>query len=91
MAAALELFARDGFGSTSIKAVAKRAGVSPALIYTYFESKDALLRAIFEEGFEDIISTLPEDEPGEAPGGTHATVRRSSRWCCFTSVRSEST
>lgn len=70
-------FADQGFGSTSIKDVAKRAGVSQGLMYTYFESKDALLRAIFEEGFQDIISTLPEDEPGEALAALEGVLRSS--------------
>jgi AcrR family transcriptional regulator len=46
---ALAVFARQGFSATSIKAVAREAGISsPALLYHYFESKDALLRAVIE-------------------------------------------
>lgn len=46
--AAFELFANDGYSRTSISAVAEKAGVSKGLIYHYFESKEAILEAIFD-------------------------------------------
>ena len=50
--AALELFAQEGFKSTSTSKVAKRAGVSEGLIFRHFENKDGLLDAIIKEGEE---------------------------------------
>ena len=50
--AALELFAQDGFKSTSTSKVAKRAGVSEGLIFRHFTNKDGLLEAIIKEGEE---------------------------------------
>jgi TetR/AcrR family transcriptional regulator, regulator of cefoperazone and chloramphenicol sensitivity len=44
--AALEGFARDGVPATSIRDVAKRAGVSPGLVQHYFTSKTALVEAV---------------------------------------------
>jgi AcrR family transcriptional regulator len=44
-AAARESFARDGWGGTSMRAVARQAGVDPALVHYYFGSKEALLDA----------------------------------------------
>lgn len=44
--AALEGFARDGVPATSIRDVAKRAGVSPGLVQHYFPSKTALVEAV---------------------------------------------
>jgi AcrR family transcriptional regulator len=44
-AAARESFARDGWGGTTMRAVAKSAGVDPALVHYYFGSKAALLDA----------------------------------------------
>ena len=41
---ALSLFANKGYESTSISQLAKEAGISKGLIYTYFESKEALLK-----------------------------------------------
>ena len=52
--AALELFARDGFKTTSTSKVAKLAGVSEGLIFRHFGNKDGLLEAILLEGEERI-------------------------------------
>lgn len=46
--AALEAFANDGVAATSIRDVAKRAGVSPGLVQHHFTSKDNLKRAVDE-------------------------------------------
>ncbi len=67
--AALELFAQEGFKSTSTSKVARRAGVSEGLIFRHFENKEGLLEAIIHEGeerakmlFADIVL---EPEPKE--------------------------
>lgn len=46
--AAVKLFGRDGFASTSVRAVAAEAGVSAALVIHHFASKDGLRRACDE-------------------------------------------
>lgn len=43
--AARELFAAGGFSGTSVRAVAARAGVDPALVHHYFGTKDELFVA----------------------------------------------
>ena len=48
--AAERLFARDGFQSTTIQAVAAAAGVSQETIYKRFGGKAGLVRAIRERG-----------------------------------------
>jgi AcrR family transcriptional regulator len=48
VAAARELFAARGFAGTSVRAVAGRAGVDPALVHHYFGSKDDLMLASLE-------------------------------------------
>ena len=40
---AAALFARDGFSRTSMAELASDCGVSKALLYHYFDSKEALL------------------------------------------------
>jgi AcrR family transcriptional regulator len=45
VAAALALFAEQGFAATRMRDVAKRAGVSKGTAYLYFQSKEDLLRA----------------------------------------------
>lgn len=46
--AARELFSERGFERTTMRAVAARAGVDPALIYHYFGDKDGLLLAALQ-------------------------------------------
>ena len=46
VAAALELFVERGFSATRLDEVARRAGVSKGTLYLYFESKEALFRAV---------------------------------------------
>jgi AcrR family transcriptional regulator len=46
--AALAVFAREGVDAASIKKIGRAAGVAPALIYHYFESKEALLAAVVQ-------------------------------------------
>ncbi|MCX4239671.1 TetR/AcrR family transcriptional regulator [Paraliomyxa miuraensis] len=49
--AAVELIAEHGVAKLSLRECARHAGVSHAAPYRHFESKDALLVAIAEEGF----------------------------------------
>lgn len=44
--AAGELFLEDGFGATTVGAIAARAGVSPQTVYAAFGSKAAVLEAL---------------------------------------------
>jgi AcrR family transcriptional regulator len=50
--AAQQLFARDGYGSTGIRAIAAEVGISEATIYHYFRSKDEILDAIISRTAE---------------------------------------
>ena len=43
-------FVRKGFNGTSIRDIAKSAGMLPGSLYYHFPSKEALLIAVFEEG-----------------------------------------
>ncbi len=46
--AAMRVFAQKGFVRATNKDVARAAGITPGLIYHYFESKEALLMAVIE-------------------------------------------
>ena len=46
--AAMHVFAEKGFARATNKDIAHRAGITPGLIYHYFDSKEALLLAIVE-------------------------------------------
>lgn len=47
--AALSLFAEQGFHGTAMPLVATRAGVGTGTIYRYFESKEALVNALYRK------------------------------------------
>lgn len=57
---ALELFAAQGYGNTSIAMIAKKAGVAQGLLYNFFPSKEALLHAIIDKGFSDIKISMED-------------------------------
>src|SRR4051812_15574576 len=52
-AAAEELFVGDGYARTSVRAVAKAAGVAEATIYLAFPNKAALLDAVIVRATRD--------------------------------------
>jgi AcrR family transcriptional regulator len=49
--AARELFVSEGYRTVSMRKIAERVEYSPAAIYSYFPSKDAIFFALAEEGF----------------------------------------
>jgi AcrR family transcriptional regulator len=52
LTAALKLFSIKGYHGTSINDIAKEAGISKGLAYNYFESKQKLVEALFEQMLE---------------------------------------
>jgi AcrR family transcriptional regulator len=62
LASARELFARNGIGNTSIRAVAAAAGVDSALVHHYFGTKEKLFAAAVRVAIDpmDILRPLRE-------------------------------
>ena len=54
--AALGLFVEKGFAATRLEDVATRAGVSKGTLYLYFDSKEALFKAVIEEGIVPVVA-----------------------------------
>lgn len=67
VAHALDLFARHGYESTSVRMIAGAAGVAQGLLYSHFRGKDDLLRAIVEEGLRGVAESFAEAEGGADP------------------------
>jgi AcrR family transcriptional regulator len=69
---AMEVFGRGGVAATSLRAVARAAGVSPGLITHHFGSKEGLIRAVDEAALQRInlaLSEVPiEGSPGDVIG-----------------------
>jgi AcrR family transcriptional regulator len=70
MRAALHCFAKQGYGNTRIREIAKVAEVSEAALYRHFESKEAVAQLLFTQYFQKFgqemktasISTVPTVE-----------------------------
>jgi len=56
--AALEVFAEDGYHAASISKIAKNAGVAKGTIYTYFESKEQLLKELIRDVITDVMNRI---------------------------------
>ncbi|OJY79101.1 MAG: hypothetical protein BGP09_24760 [Rhizobium sp. 60-20] len=66
MAAAERVFFTHGYDRTSVNELRREAGVSKGTIYAYFDSKEALFRALCDEihdrVFVGLINTHPTEE-----------------------------
>lgn len=56
---AQELFARNGYGQTGIRAIAAAVGISEATIYHYFRSKSEILGAIISRASAGQLRVYP--------------------------------
>lgn len=70
--AALRLVETQGVEALTLRAAARRAGVSPAAPYRHFASKQALLAAVAEEGFRALTDAMRQ---AAAPHGDEPLVR----------------
>jgi AcrR family transcriptional regulator len=60
LAAALELFRGKGFEETTMRQIALAAGVAIGGAYYYFDSKDAIVLAFYDQAQKDMESRLSE-------------------------------
>jgi AcrR family transcriptional regulator len=58
--AAQAILESEGSAALSLRAVARRAGVSPAAPYHHFPDKQALLDAVAERGFDALTAAMTE-------------------------------
>jgi AcrR family transcriptional regulator len=63
--AALVLFAERGFHGTAVPLVAERAGVGAGTLYRYFESKEALVNALYRRWKGQLLGELLRDFPAD--------------------------
>ncbi len=73
--AALELFVNKGFAATRLDDIASRAGVSKGTLYLYFDNKEALFKAVIQEG---IVPVVAENEAiaAQHEGGSFALLEK---------------
>jgi len=80
-ASALELFVERGIAETTTKLLAQKAGVAEGTIYRHFESKDDLVRDLFEHYYVAFAVDLRAIER-ETAGGIDAKLRAMVRFIC---------
>jgi AcrR family transcriptional regulator len=67
LAASKRLFAERGFHGTSVSDLAAAVDLPVGSIYTYFESKEAIVATVVEEGWEGFFTALSQAVAGPAP------------------------
>jgi AcrR family transcriptional regulator len=85
--AAEDLFLRDGYARTTIRAVAEAAGVAEATVYLAFANKAALLDAVIlravrdnpSEALDAIAAGAPQDILGRLAASNAALMERAGR------------
>jgi AcrR family transcriptional regulator len=66
--AALACFAEKGFAGTRMDDIAKRAGITKGTIYLYFESKEAVFKALARQSIGERIALVTEQlKNGDGP------------------------
>jgi AcrR family transcriptional regulator len=63
--AARDLFEAEGVAGLSMRAIAKRAGMPPMTLYSYFPSKTAIVRALWSQAFTPLFVELEAAEAAE--------------------------
>lgn len=61
--AARELLEEDGSAGLSLRAVARRAGVSATAPYRHYADRDALVSAVAAEGYRELVESLATAHP----------------------------
>jgi len=67
MNAAIKLFSKKGFESTSVDELAKEAGVGKSTIYGYFKTKNEIFLAFCEDQVDFVFSDLAKKRDPDAP------------------------
>lgn len=58
LAAAKELFLREGYEATTIRRIADVVGVSAPALYLYFKDKDAIMLALCDQTFSGLLERM---------------------------------
>jgi len=66
LAAGAQLYPQFGCAGLSVRRVAEAAGVNPAMVHYHFGSKDAFLRALLQQHYEEMFSALSLTSQGDA-------------------------
>lgn len=59
--AAKEILTEQEMGNTSIKAIAKRAGIATGTFYLYFTNKEALIDTVVKEMYSELLAIIKKE------------------------------
>ena len=79
--AALELLEEGGANALSLRAVARRAGVSPAAPYRHYADREALVSAVAAVGYRELAERLAAAHP--APSTPEELARAATAYVQF--------
>src|ERR1041385_6602141 len=60
LTAAMDLFRRKGFAETTMREIAAEAGMATGAAYYYFDSKDAIVLAFYQQAQEEMEPLLEQ-------------------------------
>lgn len=82
--AALDLFAEQGYGTTSIPDICARAGLTKGAFYSNFPNKEALFLALLDRSWEQratwLRRAIPDAETGTPDEDTLARLEIDRQW-----------
>ncbi|RNL11464.1 TetR/AcrR family transcriptional regulator [Parvibacter caecicola] len=79
VAAARQLFERQGVARTTVAAIAKAANVTRELVYYHFGSKQRVICAVVDDYVEDLVETVIVWNESRAFGDTAGSLRKCIR------------
>jgi AcrR family transcriptional regulator len=74
IAAARAMLPASGFSGLSVREVSRRAGVNVGMFHYYFKTREAFVRRVMDEAYEDFFKTFVE--AAEGPGDARRRLRR---------------
>jgi AcrR family transcriptional regulator len=82
VATAWEIVREDGLGGLSLRDLARRAGITTPTVYAYFESKNAIFDAMFEEAAQSFADSKLRSAEADGPqSNLVADARRFVDFC----------
>lgn len=67
---AITLIARDGFGSMSLRELARESGIQVGSVYQYYRSKDEILFEVVQDYLDNLLTSWRECAPRGRPTPT---------------------
>lgn len=86
---AAKLFAASGYDRTSMSEIAQALGVSKALFYHYYPSKDALLYAIIRDHLVHLVETAEAADDPALPPETRLAAVIDAIFACYRGADAE--